>query len=533
MKKGFQWGDVPLLRIIVPLTLGITAAIWTVHEDSAQQGAALLGVLALVLGLAMRAHWKAIGFSVLLLVFGYALTWLRTDRLFPKHFSLQLEAGQSGVLRMTLASRRRETPKKYRFQARVHAAYAEGLWTSLEGDLLIYLPKTVEAEALDVGDEILFLGEIIPIASPVHPDDFDFQAYMANRQVHHQAFPRDHEWKQLRPTSLALLPRIRRWQAWLKHLIETWQLSSEGKAVLKALLIGVKDDLSDDQRQSFARAGAMHVLAVSGLHVGIIYLIIGRVFLPLKRFRNGQVWITVLSLLLLWAFACMTGLSPSVARATTMFSFIAVGSLLGRSGHVINAVLASAFVLLLVNPYLLVDVGFQLSYAAVIGIVLLQPRIEACWKPKAWIVKKGWALASVSIAAQLATGPIAAYYFNQFPTYFLLTNFWVIPLASVILPLGVACVVVSPLPTLAAISQYGLNFMLWLMNTGTAWIANLPWATVDGINLDGVDVTLSYAGIACIILFLLHKHIAWLQASLLVSIAWQVAEIAVSLDLLS
>ena len=210
----------------------------------------------------------------------------------------------------------------------------------------------------------------------------------------------------------------------------------EGKQlkVASALLLGYRENLDKELVKSYASAGAMHVLAVSGLHVGILYLLLTRIFSFLKKVKkvkNGKFILTILIVSFLWFYAIMTGLSASVMRATTMFSFIVIGNeLLNRKTSIYNTLAVSAIILMIINPFIVYQVGFQLSYVAVVGIVYLQPKLNRLFYSRYKLVRGVWAITCVSLAAQIATFPLSLHYFHQFSTYFFISNLIVIPASS-------------------------------------------------------------------------------------------------------
>jgi len=274
-------------------------------------------------------------------------------------------------------------------------------------------------------------------------------------------------------------------------------------AVAAALVLGKRDAISQELRNAFAETGAVHVLAVSGLHVGFVLgalqLLLGWGFWRKPRWR----WLR-LSLILLgiWLFALLTGLAPSVLRAATMFSFLAIGSHLQRKGSTYNALAASAFLLLLINPQLLWNIGFQLSYLAVLGILFFQPRIERSVYFSHQVARKGWTLLSVAIAAQLTTFPLSLYYFHQFPVYFLLTGLFVVLLAAGILYLAMALLLLSWWTGAATLLAKGLYWLLFLNNALIFGVQSLPFGLVRAIWISGAVVIVLYA-----ILFFLARQL--------------------------
>ncbi|MBN2807303.1 MAG: ComEC/Rec2 family competence protein, partial [Prolixibacteraceae bacterium] len=257
-------------------------------------------------------------------------------------------------------------------------------------------------------------------------------------------------------------------------------------------------------KSSFSASGAMHVLAVSGLHVGIIYLILKLLLKPLYRIRRMLMVNMVLIVAALWAYAFITGLSPSVLRSCTMFSFITVGEHLRHRTNFYNILATSAFFLLLVNPNILYKVGFQLSYAAVASIVFFQPKIAALYQPKHRVIKWLWDLTTVSLAAQIGTFPISIFYFHQFPVYFWLSNFVAIPAAAVLLYLAFLFYLTLPLPFLIPITGWVIGMLVKGLNSAVIFIESLPFSVITGLNSNGTSL---------IIMILIVFSLGWLTVS--------------------
>ncbi|MHB9141736.1 MAG: ComEC/Rec2 family competence protein, partial [Paludibacter sp.] len=234
------------------------------------------------------------------------------------------------------------------------------------------------------------------------------------------------------------------------------------------------DALHPVLRENYSHSGAMHILAVSGLHVGVIYLILSFLLSFLNGNKKLKILKAILIIILLWVYAFLTGLSPSVVRATVMFSFVAFGTCFERKSQIYNTISVSAFLMLLFNPNYLFEVGFQLSYCAVICIVYFQPKIAKWFQPKNKIFRWSWDLLAVSLAAQIGTAPIALYYFHQFANYFLLTNMIAIPVATLIIYFAVALLIVAPVPFISTFLAFILKWLLRFLNFSIETIDNLP-----------------------------------------------------------
>jgi competence protein ComEC len=283
--------------------------------------------------------------------------------------------------------------------------------------------------------------------------------------------------------------------------------------VLSALTIGYKIDLDQETLQAYSASGATHILAVSGMHVGLIYVVLTWVFSFLQRVRFGNVIKAVLLILMVWYYAFLTGLSPSVLRASVMITFLGLGQIAQQKLNVYNSLAIAAFVLLLINPVDLMDVGFQLSFLAVLGIVSLYPVINN-WVASNIVVNQIWSLVAVSISAQLATFPLSLYYFHQFPNYFLLSNLVVVPLATLVIYGSIVLLVLSGFKLLLAPFGIVLYYMVWFLNEIVLWIERLPFSTWSNINLNVYQTLAWYVVTLFVILYFMRKKAAYLIATL-------------------
>ncbi len=387
-----------------------------------------------------------------------------------------------------------------------HTVSKQGKISSTRGKIHLYIRKDSLLKDFQYGDHINTEGKYFEPQEPSNPKEFDYEKYLRRQEIVAQAFVNTSDINLLKQTTPNVLLR---WAYTLRSkaifVIDKNIPIERENGILKALLIGVKDHLDNEIKLAYSSAGAMHVLAVSGLHVGIIYMVIGLIFGFLKHIGNwGNFLFAIISLILIWFYALVTGLSPSVLRASTMFSLILVSEAVNRDANIYNSLGLAAFILLLFNPYLIYSVGFQLSFAAVFGIVYLQPKLYHLIHPKYILFDKIWSITSVSLAAQLATSPLSVYYFHQFPTYFLISNIIVIPTSFIMLIGGLFMVLVdSNIPALGMLIGSLLQKTLWIMNESIGYLQMLPKNIIDWIHLDQVELFLIYS---IIIIFISALH---------------------------
>jgi len=378
-----------------------------------------------------------------------------------------------------------EKATAWKVEARLLQVKDSSTWQSIQGNIVLYFPKKEFQRSFQYGDVLLIRGQPQVTPPPGNPGEFDYKRYLAFRKIYHQHFVKRKDVKRLdsQPDSRLLYYAIcaRNWaDATLKKYVE----GEREQAIASALVLGVTDGLDNELLNAYAATGAMHVLAVSGLHISIIYMIILWLLKPLGTSRASQ-WIAAgISLFILWGYAYITGLSPSVLRAVTMFTFVAVAKAWNRQTNIYNVLAASAFFLLLYEPYLIMSVAFQLSYLAVLGIVYLQPGLYQLWEPASRLWDEVWKITTVSIAAQLATLSLGLLYFHQFPNYFLLSNLLVIPGSFFVLIAGLVVLVIGFITPVASFVGLLLKWSIQALNIVVFTVEAFPFSLVDNIYID-------------------------------------------------
>jgi competence protein ComEC len=356
-------------------------------------------------------------------------------------------------------------------------------WRSSQASILVYH----RADSSLLPGQLLWITQSPDtIPSPIFPNEFDYRDFLARNGIHHRQFlGKDAQTLEISEDSSLefLLPKIRRN---LLARIDSSVSFQTSKQIAAALLLGEKNSLDREIREAYAATGTMHILAVSGLHVGIIYAIL---FFPLRYLRlssgKKKIYLTGI-ILLIWCYALLTGFSPSVVRAATMFSFFTIGDMRMRKPSSWNLLGLSAIVMLVFDPDAYREVGFQLSYLAVAGILALQPLIVRWWLPPNRFLEYFWQLSAVSIAAQLATFPLSVFYFHLFPVYFLLANLIVIPLSFLAMMTGIGLLLLGWIPGLDLVLGFLVNWIIFAQN----WLTDFIWALPGG-NLDRLTISIS------------------------------------------
>ena len=358
---------------------------------------------------------------------------------------------------------------------------------SVVGKLLLSLKNDSLSPNLHVDDRLRIVGRIQKITSSKNPYQFDYAEYMRKQGIEHRI--------NIQKAQLNSLPKNKQtWRGmaygfreYLISKLEKQGFQSDNESVIKALVLGDRTDISTELKRDYADAGAVHLLAISGLHIGVLLLLLNGLFSPLLQWKHGGFVRLLLVVSCLWIFAFITGLSASVMRSVTMFSAVALGIALKRSKSQFQTLLISLFVLLLIRPNFIYDVGFQLSYLAVFGILWLMPVAMQFWKPRWWIVMKIWQLIALGTIAQLCVLPLSLYYFHQFPLLFLIANLVIVPFMGLLLGGGILVVLVSALNINVPIIIKGYDFLMSFMNGLIYWVAdqdalvirNIPFGTFE------------------------------------------------------
>jgi competence protein ComEC len=477
-----QWVPYAFVRIVFFFIAGILAGIYWPLLNEYQAGFILLTLVGLYFYLTHRSQLNP-GTVGLLAVFmaGYCNVLFKTESRNETHF--MHAQNPVAVYKAELSEPAEEKAGSWKAVARITAVATEtGIWQRVSGNVLLYFAKTDFNQPYHYGDALLIQGTPVAIAPPANPGEFNYKKFLSYRNIYHQHYLRSNAVLHFDSTGGNLIIRYAYQVREKATKVFTAHLDGhQQQAIALALILGVKDGLDNELTQAYAASGAMHVLAVSGLHVGIIYMILLFALNPLTRSQKGKWALAFISILVLWGYALITGFSPSVLRAVTMFSFVALARPLNYRTNIYNILAVSAFVLLLVNPYLVMSVGFQLSYMAVLGIVYLQPALYRIWNPKPLILDKVWQITCVSLAAQLATFSLGILYFHQFPVYFLFSNLFVIPGATVILIGGILLLAISPVTALANLLGLVLTWLIELLNLIVFTVEKLPLSMVENI----------------------------------------------------
>ncbi len=507
----------PLFRALFPLLAGLLTGSWFAFPLPEW---ALMGILLLLAfpfrdqnrGWSLRGWKGSIRFFIALFLAGILLSSIDEQRS-TDHW---LDKGFSGVIRAEVVRVPVIGPRSVSVVLELRSRKKAERIEACPGKVMAYLEKEERAMALLPGDALFFKGIPESFPPPAAPSGFDYGAYMEGKGIGHRLYLPAKAWVVTTKGGWSISRSVAEWRQAAEERLEACLLNEKDRAIASALLLGKKDALDQELKVDFAGAGAMHVLAVSGLHVGIIYLVLATFLNCIFPQRKGKWPKAFLLLACLWSYALLTGSAASVLRASTMFSFVIIGQTLQRRPHIYNTLSGSALLWLIIAPRSVFDVGFQFSYLAVFGIVTFHPRIDSWVVSRYSWVERAWSLVGVSLAAQLATFPLGAFYFHQFPNYFLLTNFLVIPLATLILYAGGLVFMTFSLPVAGKWSAVVLEQTIRVFREGVGLIESWPGSTWKGLYPGVEQVIFLYGAVIFLALFLDRprgKYLAGILAS--------------------
>ncbi len=518
MEKTVQ--NIPFLRITIALAIGIIIGVNFTPEPKLIY---VLLAVSLVLLFIINKNYKftfslifGVGIQFVFIILGLLITQLYNKK--PIFFE------KDNFIAVVL-----ETPQEkansYKSVIRLESVYYSDSIIPTNELVIAYFAKNDSTMELQAGDIILFSSAPQLVNNNNNPYEFDYKKYLEQKRIYRQVYLPADKWIRTFQTikSPGILAEQIRGE--LLQIYRNQPIDKTEFEILSALTLGYKRELDPETKQIFSASGASHVLAVSGLHVGIVFWVISLLFGFLRRMKNGRVLFVLVSISILWFYAFITGLSPSVMRASAMFSIFVFGENINRKSNIYNSLAASAFFLLLINPNNLFDVGFQLSYAAVFGIVFLQPKLEKIILVKNRFLKFFWSLITVSIAAQIATFPLTSYYFGQFPTYFWITNTFVIPAVMVLIPLGILLLFVSKIHIVANALAILLNIIIKITYFLLSSINQLPFSIFE-ITINQIQLIFLVASVITTFIFLKNKKVYFIKATLLLILFLMLAILA-------
>lgn len=508
---SITFGRTPFVYFVIALVLGIMVASFIPVSILVYRFIVALFFIntALFIGFSLISKWKnhrlfpvfgLLFFSVLSFA-GWIFTWRDHPTIAKKHYSNY----SSPTLYGFIASQPKVNPNSVTAEFNVtHAKQQKGKILSVKGKLLLRI-NNLSKISIKYGDELILSGEFEDIPPAYNPNEFDYKAYLANKNIWHQRY--------LHPSKLVKTGKIKGnlvirnallAREGMVSKINRYFKNKDAVAIISTLVLGYRADLDQELVKAFSSTGTIHVLAVSGMHVGIVFLFLSFSLRWMKT-RSLRIVRFVTLLLSIWCFALITGFSASVLRAAIMISFVMIANTFSRQRNTANNIAASAFFLLLYNPKYIAEIGFQLSYLAVIGIIWIMPSLNKIITSSNALLSKLWNSIVLSCSAQLTTFPLVLYYFHLFPVYFLPANLFIIIPVSVIIYTGFFLLLLPVHPITDSIA-YGLERFIVMVNKGLLAMERWPGSTVTGVWIEPYQCLLIYLVIVFLIIAYQYAH---------------------------
>jgi competence protein ComEC len=494
--------EIPFLRIGLPLCTGIVTGLYFKPDPVFLVIISIIIVSGLCLSLFFNRYQTnliyGLSFTSALYIFGLTLYTYEKRRIstlesIPTQFYC------------TLSDYGEEKDNSFRLKVELDNMMVKDGLVSVNGSMILYVRKDTIINSFLPGDKLLIRCTPVEIANRGNPDEFDYRFFMENQGIRYYAFSQsieifhNGESGHRRLVHRALIIR--------QKIIDMYRergISGDRLALVAAITLGQKNLLDPDQKQYFIKAGVLHIMAVSGLHAIILSFFIFRMLFFLKgRFNIIRIIIT---LLILWSFAFVTGLTPSVLRATLMFSFLQAGMLMKRPVNSINSVLASGFVLIIIRPSVIFDAGFQLSYSAVIFIICFYQNLYEKLQFKKWLPDNLWQMITVTVIAQAGTLSLTIMLFNRFPVWFILSNILIVPLSSLMIIIGCMIPLTYPVYFLSKVLASILGFLTGLTETLTREVSSLPYSSLEMLGMTPFESILLFITIFLFCFYFLKKE---------------------------
>ncbi len=508
----YIWKQAPFLRLIIPFMAGIITE-WYAGLPVLYPWIIIAGATNCLIVFNLRTGFfqfnlgwiNGISIHAILFSLGVIITHYKDIAQHPSWLNKYYHAGNFVVA--TLEEPLSEKTKSFKANTSVQALIDDAGETAVTGNIICYFQKDSSLQQLSYGAQIIFNKPLQPIKNTGNPAGFQYRQYTAFQDIYQQVFLKPGEYRALPAKNQNWFTKmLYHTREKVLRIIITYIPGEKESGLAEALLIGYKDDLDKTLVQSYSNTGVVHVIAISGLHLGLIYWLLDLLLKPLKK-RKRISWLTpVLIITGLWLFALLAGGGPSILRSAVMFTGIVIAQSIKRKTSIYNSLAASAFIVLCINPFWLWDAGFQLSYTAVLSIVVFMRPIYNGLYCKNKLLNAVWKLNAVTLAAQVLTTPVSMYHFHQFPNYFLFTNILAVPLSSCIVLAEILLCCIAWIPAIARLTGIVLHKLIWLMNSFIEHMESMPFALWGGMQINIVQMASLYAAIIAMACWLLQKN---------------------------
>lgn len=514
----------PLARIAIWFILGVLAAFYT--EPSPKFSLLFCGTSFIIFGIAyyfskkdfLQKIYFGIAAYVVFFSIGISTQAIHNERFSKNHYSHKIDE-YNHYVEVVLHEKLRSNASNERYIAEVCSIDT----SNAKGKILLSISKEGLKQDFTIGSRLYVYGTISEPRAPSNPNQFDYRKYLANKSIYGQLYAKVSEIKVSQKIDKNIWYYASEFRNTIIKNLKRSGFKNEELNVVIALILGQQQDISPELLKDYQLAGAVHILSVSGLHVGCIMIFIGFLLGGLPKTRWGNFIKIAILLSFLWAFAIIAGFSPSVTRSVVMLSFVAVGKYARRKTNIFHTLIVSMLFILLFEPSFIFDIGFQLSYCALFFIVWMQPLFASVWQPKTWILKYFWDILTVSSAAQIGTFPLSTYYFHQFPGLFFITNLLVLPLLGFILALGVFVLVWAFFDIVPTFLAKSLEWSISLLNKIINWVASFESFIFQDISFSWQMLVACYVLVLAFVLWVKQPNFQRLSFALSSLILLQLA----------
>lgn len=528
--------SIPFFKILFPYIIGIVCVL---NFGTFKQQHICFAIISLLLisTFLFQKYYKPVLYfkkgiytlciNLFLFIAAFEAAFLFDARNNRDHYSLYVDQHEQNVIGK-IVEVPVVTPKHTKLVLSIKCLEQGNQWHYVNGNTIVYVKGTLQTFSVD--EEVLIKSKFNYVNEPKNPGEFNYKQYLDNKNIFHSMYVND--------GNIVVVPAISndfsiasfgtRVKANVVAILKESGLSQRAYAICSALLVGYDDEIDGDVMQSFSHSGTLHVLSVSGMHTGVLYSVLVFLFSLFDKHDKYKKWKCFFVILCLIMFVFITGFSPSVSRAALMLTLVLLGKTFYRQGNSYNTLFFSAFLLLLINPYLISDVGFLLSYLAVLGIMYLYPMLDNLYYIKNKIVRWFWSLTLMSVAATVFTLPVCLYYFHQFPVWFVFSNLVIIPLSIGLIALAAALIFCHKIVIIKQCLVWIINGINSLMLWFAELTDNKDYGYIDFISFSKIDLCFFIVFTYLILLVFhtrQHKHVIYLCYS---CIAWLVCSVIIN-----
>ena len=520
--------EFPIVKITVFFIIGLLTGYYLRIDLAYSAAIQLLSILVFCISLFYSnkkfTQNNVFGFSTLFLFFSIGMTTniLHDNRIYKNHYSHIFNTKNKHTFSLIIREKLKSTIKNNRYYAEITKIDSK----ESSGKIILNIRKKDKEINFVSGNKLFVFGTLTSTQKPYNPNQFDYSTYLEHKNIYAQIYTSSEKIKTSKEIHKDIYHYIFKFRERIITKLKSNGFNHDELSVLSALILGQQQDISPEIQKDYQFAGAVHILSVSGMHVGFIMILISILLSPLPNNKKSNFLKIIITLLSLWLFSLIAGLSPSVVRSAAMFSFVTIGTIINRQNNMFHTIIVSLLIILLIEPGFIFDIGFQLSYLALFYIIWLQPMLKRLWTPKSKITIYFWDILTVSIAAQIGTLPLSIYYFHQFPGLFFITNLVLVPMVFIIMILGSLLMLLSLLDFIPIFLLKTVEISIFIMNIFIKEVASIESFILKNIPLTFTLLLASYLVISAIVLLWKKFNYTRILAVLICCIIFQISLIS-------